>query len=67
MISSLHLDAYFMLVEGAVSWKSVEQTLTTTLTMEAEYITCYEATHQSIWLKKTFFEHVTRMDVMRFF
>jgi len=41
-----------MLAEGAVSWNSVKQTLTTTSTMEVEYITCYEATHQAIWLKK---------------
>ena len=41
----------FMLAEGAVSWKSVKQTLTATSTMEAEYIVCYEATRQAIWLK----------------
>jgi len=38
----------FMLAEGAVSWKSVKQTLTTTSTMEAEYIACYETTRQAI-------------------
>ena len=32
----------FMMVEGAVSWKSVKQTLTTSSTMEAEYVACYE-------------------------
>ena len=32
----------FMMVEGVVSWKSVKQTLTTSSTMEAEYVACYE-------------------------
>ena len=41
----------FMLAGGAVSWKSAKQTLTATSTMEAEYIACYEATCQAIWLK----------------
>ena len=45
----------FMMVGGAVSWKSVKQTLTATSTMEAEYVACYEATCQAMWLKKLFF------------
>ena len=36
----------FMMVEGAVSWKSVNQTLTTSSNMKAEYVACYEATCQ---------------------
>jgi len=40
----------FMMAEGVVSWKSVKQTLTTSSTMEAEYIACYQATCQAIWL-----------------
>ena len=40
----------FMMNEGAVSWKSVKQTLTTSSTMEAEYIVCYEATCHAILL-----------------
>ena len=44
-----------MMVGRAVSWKSVKQTLTATSTMEAEYVTCYEATCQAMWLKKLFF------------
>ena len=42
----------FMMAGGAVSWKSVKQTLTATSTMEAEYVACYEATCQAMWLKK---------------
>ena len=34
----------FIMARGAVSWKSVKQSLTTTFTIEAEYIACYEAT-----------------------
>ena len=41
----------FMMVKGAVSWKSVKQTLTTSSTMEAEYVECYEATCHVIWLR----------------
>ena len=39
-----------MMADGAVSWKSVKKTLTTCSTMEAEYVTCYEATCHAIWL-----------------
>ena len=38
----------FMMVEGAVSWKSVKQTLKTSSTTKAEYVTCYEATCHAI-------------------
>jgi hypothetical protein len=41
----------FLMAGGAVSWKSVKQTLTATSTMEAEYVACYEATRQAMWLK----------------
>ena len=41
----------FMMDEGAVSWKSVKQTLTTSSTIEIEYVACYEATCHAIWLR----------------
>ena len=41
----------YMMAGGAVSWKSVKQTLTASSTMEAEYMACYEATCQAIWLR----------------
>ena len=41
----------FMMVEGAVSWKSVKQTLTASSTTEAEYVACYDATCHAIWLR----------------
>ena len=36
---------------GVVSWKCVKQTLTTSLTMEAKYVSCYEASCHAIWLR----------------
>ena len=41
----------FMMVEGAVSWKSVKQTMKTSSTMEVEYVACYETTFHAIWLR----------------
>jgi hypothetical protein len=42
----------FTLARGAISWKSSKQTVTTSSTMYAEFIACYEATGQVNWLKK---------------
>ena len=41
----------FMMAEEAVSWKSVKQTLTTSSSMEAEYVVCYKTTCHAIWLQ----------------
>ena len=41
----------FMMIERAVSWKSVKKTLTASSTMEVEYVACYEATCHVIWLR----------------
>ena len=41
----------FMLAGGAVSWRSVKQTLTATSTMKAEFVSCFEATSHGVWLK----------------
>ena len=41
----------FKLADGAVSWRSVKQTLTATSTMEAEFVSCFEATSHGVWLK----------------
>ncbi|RVW25195.1 Retrovirus-related Pol polyprotein from transposon TNT 1-94 [Vitis vinifera] len=45
------LGYIFMLAGGAVSWKSVKQTLIASSTMEAEFIACYEASNHGIWLR----------------
>ena len=37
----------FRMAKGAVSWKHVKQTLTTS-TMEVEYVACYEVTSHVI-------------------
>ena len=44
-------DYIFMLDGGAVSWRSVKQTLTITFTMEAEFVSYFEATSHGVWLK----------------
>ena len=41
----------FMLAGGAISWKSVKQTLIASSTMEAKFIACYEASKHGIWLQ----------------
>ena len=41
----------FMLVGGAISWKSAKQTLTATSTMEVEFMSFFEATSHGVWLK----------------
>ena len=41
----------FMLASGAMSWRRMKQTLTTTSTMEAEFVSCFEATSHGVWLK----------------
>ena len=44
-------DYIFMMASGAISWRSVKQTLTATSTMEAEFVSCFEATSHGVWLK----------------
>ena len=41
----------FMLAGGAVSWRSAKQTLVATSTMEAKFVSCFEATSHGVWLK----------------
>ena len=45
------LGYIFMLASGAVSWRSMKQTLMATSTMEAEFVSCFEATSHGVWLK----------------
>ena len=45
----------FILVSGAISWRSVKQTMTATSTMKAEFISCFEATSHGVWLKSFIF------------
>ena len=39
-----------MLAGGAMSWRSVKQTLVTISTVEAEFISCFEAISHGVWL-----------------
>ena len=41
----------YMLAGGAISWKSAKQTLIASSTMAAEFITCFEASNNGIWLR----------------
>lgn len=45
------LGYIYLLAGGAISWKSAKQTLVATSTMEAEFVACYEASNQAIWLR----------------
>ena len=51
----------FMMAGGAVSWRSVKKTLTATSTMEAEFVSCFEATSNGVWIK-SFISGVKIMD-----
>jgi hypothetical protein len=42
----------FTLAGGAISWKSSKQTITASLIMQAEFLSCYMAVGQAVWLKK---------------
>jgi hypothetical protein len=42
----------FKLTGGAISWSSFKQTVMTSSTMYLEFVACYEAVGQVIWLKK---------------
>ncbi|KAK8565905.1 hypothetical protein V6N12_059451 [Hibiscus sabdariffa] len=35
---------------GAISWRSVKQTLTAISTMEVKFVSCFEATSHGVWL-----------------
>ena len=41
----------FIMAGGAISWRSVKQTLIANSTKEAEFVSCFEATSQGVWLK----------------
>ena len=41
----------YMLGNGAISWRSAKQTLVALSTMTTEFVACYEASNQGIWLR----------------
>lgn len=45
---------FFQLAEGEISWKSVKQSVIATSTIEAEFVTCFEATIHAL-LPKLYF------------
>lgn len=40
----------YLMAGGAISWKSIKQTIIVSSTMAAEFIACYEASNHGIWL-----------------
>ena len=50
------LGYIFMLASGAISWKSVKQSLTAFSTMYVEFVACYNASSQAIWLRNLILE-----------
>jgi len=41
----------YTLIGGAISWKRSKQSLVAVSMMQAEFVACYEATGQAVWLK----------------
>ena len=41
----------YLLAGGAISWKSVKQSIVASSTMTAEFVVCYEASNHGIWLR----------------
>jgi hypothetical protein len=46
------LGYVFKLAGGDISWSSSKQTVMISSMMYVKFVTCYEATGQTIWLKK---------------
>ena len=44
-----------MFADGAVSWRSAKHALIATSTMEAEFVSCFEATSHGVWMKSFLF------------
>ena len=40
-----------MFAGGAISWKKAKRILTITSTLEAEFVSCFEATLHGVWMK----------------
>ena len=41
----------YLLARGAISWKSVKQSIVASSTMAAKFVACYEASNHGIWLR----------------
>ena len=41
----------YLLPGGAISWKSVKQSIVASSTMAVEFVACYEASNHGIWLQ----------------
>ena len=45
----------FKLADGAVSWRSAKRTLTATSTMDADFVSSFEASSHGVWLKSSIY------------
>ena len=45
------LGYIYLLAGGAISWKSVKQSIEASSTMAVEFVACYEASNHGIWLR----------------
>ena len=45
------LGYIYLLAGGAISWKSVKQSIVASSTMAVELVACYEASNHGIWLR----------------
>ena len=41
----------YLLAGGAISWKSVKQSIVASSTMTTEFVACYKASNHGIWLR----------------
>ena len=47
----VYIGYVYLLARGAISWKSVKQTVIDASTMEAKFVACFEVTVQANWLQ----------------
>ena len=54
------LGYIYLLPGGAISWKSIKQSIIASSTIAVEFVACYEASNHGIWLRK----FVTRLRIL---
>ena len=50
----------FLLAEGAISWKSAKQSIIVASTMEVEFVACFEAIVQGLWMRN----FISRLEIV---
>jgi len=54
----------YLLARGAISWKSVKQSVIVASTMEAEFEACFEAIVQANWLRNFISGHLELLTLL---